>query len=111
VVAFSGFDYHASERAISLLPKTPAADFVSFFSTGLGWGSFSIRNSAGATRTELSLTEGSLPLRSIRLGHAIREKSSVSLDGRPCAHHRDGSRVVLEEELVVPAGAKLVAQT
>jgi uncharacterized protein (DUF608 family) len=103
VVAFSGFDYHGAAKAISLMPKTTAPDFTSFFSTGLGWGSFSI----GKDRVELALSEGTLPLKSIRLAQAVAQKS-ITLNGRSCAHHRDGGALILEEEIVVPAGGKLV---
>ena len=104
VIAFSGFDYHGAAKAISLTPKTAAAEFASFFSTGLGWGTFSI----GKERVELALTEGTLPLRSIRLAQLAGRKTSITLDGQPCAHHLDGSTLVLEGEIVVLAGGKLV---
>jgi hypothetical protein len=106
VIAFSGFDYHGARKALSLSPKTQAADFTSFFSTGLGWGLFSIGNG----RLELSLTEGTLPLRSIRLAQGIRKRISVTLDGRECAHHLDGGALILEQDVVVPAGGKLVVR-
>jgi non-lysosomal glucosylceramidase len=105
VIAFSGFDYHGARKALSLLPKTQA-EFTSFFSTGLGWGLFSIANS----RLELAVSEGTLPLRSIRAGHGGVGKTSVTLDGRPCAHRRDGGALVLEQDIVVAAGGKLVVQ-
>jgi hypothetical protein len=59
---------------------------------------------------ELSLTEGTLPLRSIRLAQGIRKRISVTLDGRECAHHLDGGALILEQDVVVPAGGKLVVR-
>jgi non-lysosomal glucosylceramidase len=107
VIAFSGFDYHGARKALSLLPKTQAADFTSFFSTGLGWGLFSIGNG----RLELALTEGTLPLKSIRLAQAGGRKTSITLDGRECAHHLDaGGALILDQDIVVPASGKLVAR-
>jgi hypothetical protein len=106
VIAFSGFDYHGATKAISLMPKTQAPDFTSFFSTGLGWGTFSIASGG----VELAVTEGTLPLRSIRLAQVAGQKTSVILDGRSCAHHRDGGALILEQEIVVPAGGKLVVR-
>jgi len=103
VIAFSGFDYHGPRKTITLMPKTSASDFTSFFSTGLSWGWFSI----GGGRAELAVTEGTLPLKSIRLQLAGASKTSITLDGRARAHHRDGAALVLEEEIVVPAGGKL----
>lgn len=109
VVAFSGFEYHAARKAVSFSPKTQAPDFSSFFSTGLGWGSFSIQRSAAQGRTELTLAEGTLPLRSIGLAQTSSGKTSVTLNGRTCLHHREGSTLVLEQDTVVPAGGKLIA--
>jgi non-lysosomal glucosylceramidase len=106
VIAFSGFDYHGAAKAIRLEPKSTAPDFTSFFSTGLGWGTFSIASG----RVELALTEGTLPLKSIRLGHVAGQKTTITLDGRSCAHHRDGGALVLDQEIVVPAGGRLVVR-
>jgi hypothetical protein len=106
VIAFSGFDYHGAGKALSLAPKTQA-EFTSFFSTGLGWGLFSIGNG----RLELSLTEGNLPLRSIRPGPGGVRKTSVTLDGRELAHHLDGGALVLEQDIVLAAGGKLVVRS
>jgi uncharacterized protein (DUF608 family) len=106
VIAFSGFDYHAAAKAISLFPRAQAAEFSSFFSTGLGWGIFSIARE----RLELAVTEGTLPLKSIRLAQTAARKTSITLDGQPCAHHRDGDALVLEEEIVLPAGGRLVVR-
>ena len=74
VIAFTGFDYHGPEKAITLAPKSKVSAFTSFYSTGFGWGSFSINRSAGGSRIELAVTEGSLPLRSIRLDHKAGPK-------------------------------------
>jgi uncharacterized protein (DUF608 family) len=112
VIAFTGFDYHGVEKAIALMPKSRASAFRSFYSTGLGWGSFSITHSAGGSRVELAVTEGSLPLRSIRLGLGAGPKTSVTLAGRSQEHdvkHRgDGVTIVLSSDLVIPAGQQLV---
>jgi non-lysosomal glucosylceramidase len=104
VIAFSGFDYHGARKALSLTPKTQTPEFASFFSTGLGWGLFSIAHSG----LELGVTEGTLPLKSIRLASGGGGKTSVTLDGREFAHHFDGGTVILEQEIVVAAGGKLV---
>ena len=106
VIAFSGFDYHGAAKSLSLMPKT-TAEFTSFFSTGLGWGLFS----TGSGRAELTVTEGSLPLKSIRVPLPAGRKTSIALGGQAVAHHRDGSALILEQELVVPAGGKLTIRT
>src|SRR5580704_2937970 len=107
VVAISGFDYHAASKALILVPKMQGTEFTSFFSTGLGWGLFSIANN----RLELAVTEGNLPLKSIRLAPGRGRKTSITLDGRDCAHHLDaGGALIPEKDIVVAAGAKLVVR-
>ena len=106
VVAFSGFDYHAARRSLSVMPKA-AGRFASFWSTGSGWGIFSIANS----RLEIAVREGALPLQSIRLTGG-RGVSSVLSNRQPLAHKADrqGQTVTLnlEEAFTIPAGSSLV---
>jgi len=114
VIAFSGFDYHGPEKRITLAPKSRASAFTSFYSTGLGWGTFSITRNAGGSRLELAVTEGLLPLRSIRLDQHAGAKSSVTLGGRSQAHAVErrpgGVAIVLSADLVIPAGEALIVQ-
>ena len=114
VIAFTGFDYHGPEKAIALAPKSKVPAFRSFYSTGFGWGSFSITRSAGGSRIELAVTEGSLPLRSIRLDQKAGPKPSVTLGGRSHEHtverRTDGVTIVLASDLVIPAGETLIVQ-
>ncbi len=70
VVAWSGFHYHAADKALTLSPKTSAPSFTSFWSTGAGWGVFSVVPENGRTRAKITVTEGSLPLKTIRCGNA-----------------------------------------
>ena len=108
VVAFSGFDYHAARKSVSLMPKFAAARFASFWSTASAWGVFSV-SSAGA---DLAVTEGSLPLRSITLRQPKPTAASVTLDGRRIPHRaesHDGSvTLTLGEEIVIPVAGKIV---
>lgn len=112
VVAFSGFQYHGAEKAITVMPKPAVPLFRSFFSTGLGWGTFAIDRSAGRSRVEFSLTEGSLPLRSIRFHQPAAAPTTVTLGDRQYAHKTSRQAQVttlaLAEDIVVPAGGKLV---
>ena len=114
VIAFTGFDYHGVEKAVALAPKSKASAFTSFYSTGLGWGSFSIARRADGSRIELGVTEGSLPLRSIRLDQAAGARTTIMLAGRSRDHRverrTDGVTIVLAGDLVIPAGEKLVVQ-
>lgn len=70
VVAWSGFHYHAVDKALTLSPKASTPAFTSFWSTGAAWGLFSIAPENKRSRTKITVTEGSLPLRTIRCGNA-----------------------------------------
>ncbi len=106
VVAFSGFDYHAARRSLSVMPKA-AGRFASFWSTGTGWGIFSIAGS----HLEIAVREGALPLQSIRLtgGQGV---TSVLANRQPLAHKADrqGQSVTvnLEQPFTIAAGSSLV---
>ena len=114
LIAFTGFDYHGVEKALTLAPKSQTPAFTSFYSTGLGWGMFSIARTAGANRLELGVTEGSLPLRSIRLNLHPGAKTAVTLAGRTLEHtaerRADGVTIVLAADLAIPAGGNLIVQ-
>jgi uncharacterized protein (DUF608 family) len=111
VVAWSGCEYHAGAKSMSLMPKSRVPAFSSFFSTGLGWGTFSIQRTGASGRVEISVTEGSLPLRSVRLAASPAGAASVTLDGHRLPHeaHRQGDAVTLTlvEEVTVNAGSTL----
>jgi non-lysosomal glucosylceramidase len=114
VIAYTGFDYHGVDKAIALMPNSRSSPFTSFYSTGLAWGTFSIVRTAGSGRLELSVTEGSLPLRSVRLPLTPGAKSSVTLGGRSHEHtverRDDAVTIVLASDLVIRAGEKMVVQ-
>jgi hypothetical protein len=75
VVAWSGFYYHAADKALTLSPKTNTPAFTSFWSTTAGWGLFSVAPENKRSRTKITVAEGTLPLRTIRCG-----KATVTLD-------------------------------
>ena len=112
VVALSGFHYHGADKAITLTPRIPTSRFASFWSSGAGWGSFSITRENGRGRTELNVTEGTLPLKSISLGQPSGEATSVVLDQKECSHQvkktEGGTILTLNEAVNVPAGGKLL---
>jgi uncharacterized protein (DUF608 family) len=112
LIAFTGFDYHGVEKALTLAPKSKIPAFTSFYSTGLGWGLFSISRAAAGNRLELAVTEGSLPLRSIRLDLRAGAKTGVTLAGRTIEHtverRPDGATIVLSGDLAIAAGQKLI---
>jgi hypothetical protein len=75
VVAWSGFDYYAGDKTLNLAPK--ASSLTSFWSTGSGWGLFTVAPENGRNRVKITVTEGVLPLKTIRHGKAV----STSNDG------------------------------
>jgi hypothetical protein len=102
VVEWSGFQYHAAQKAVAILPKSAGQPFRSFWSNGLGWGMFSV----AANRTELEVREGTLPVRSVRLSKRV---ASIAFAGAGVRHQAaaDGA-AVLAEDVVVKPGASLV---
>ncbi len=60
LLALSGFRYHAGTEAITVLPRTAAAEFRCFWSTASGWGTFT--QSAG--RLTVKVEHGTLACRS-----------------------------------------------
>jgi hypothetical protein len=126
VVALSGFHYHGTEKSITLMPKLSTNRFSSFWSSGTGWGVFSVTREDGRSRTELGVTEGILPLKSIRVGQPASGTTSVTLDQKVLAHQAKridagtfttphqakqidgGTLITLDEALNVPPGGKLL---
>jgi len=113
VVAYSGFDYHGAEKTLTLQPCSAEPRFVSFWSSGTGWGVFTIASEDGRARLELKVIEGSLPIRSLSLPRGGGGATSVTLDGQACPHRaeRQAGKVTLTvtEDIAVPSGGKLVA--
>ncbi|MGH9696522.1 MAG: GH116 family glycosyl hydrolase, partial [Bryobacteraceae bacterium] len=105
VVAWSGFHYHAADKALTLTPKTKAPAFTSFWSTGSGWGSFSITQENGRSRTKIAVTEGTLPLKAIHCGKAAAEQAIITAAGRRVSHlvsrQTDVTTFVLNDDLVL----------
>jgi hypothetical protein len=102
VVEWSGFQYHAADKRVALEPKSTAQPFRSFWSSGLGWGVFSV----AANRAEVEVREGTLPVRSVRLAKRV---ASVRLAGAVVAHRQqDEGNAVLAEDVVLKPGISLV---
>ena len=65
LTAASGYEWSAPERRLAFAPRIAPEDFRTFFTTGLGWGSFAQRvQRTGATAT-LELLFGTLELKSL----------------------------------------------
>jgi uncharacterized protein (DUF608 family) len=101
VVAWSGFQYHADGKSVALLPKSTSQPFRSFWSSGLGWGVFTL----AANRAEIEVREGMLPVRSVRLAKPV---VSVKFAGAAVSHQAGSEGAVLAQDVVLKPGASLV---
>jgi non-lysosomal glucosylceramidase len=108
LLALSGFRYRGSNRHVYAVPRANTAHFRSFWSTGTGWGMFSLAREAGRTAFTLSVTEGSLPVRRIEFPAAQSTGSSVKLGGVDAKHdiQRSDDRAVV----ILSADLKLAPQ-
>jgi non-lysosomal glucosylceramidase len=113
VVALSGFEYHAGDKMLTLSPRLQSPHFASFWSNGVSWGSFAIARENGRHAVTLQVSEGALPLKSVRLGKDIsKSTASVLLNDKSYAHQirqeAGLTSLVLTEAVSIPAGGKLV---
>jgi non-lysosomal glucosylceramidase len=114
VLALSGFRYHGPEAAVTAVPRVashPAGTqgFTCFWSTGTGWGNFSILAGRGPG-LEIKVLHGSLPCQSCEF-LAAGTAGAATLDGKALAHRieRSGSRAVFRfpEPLMLAEGSVL----
>ncbi len=104
VLALSGFRYHGPTAAVTALPRVEANPFRCFWSSGTGWGVFSL--DGGEFR--MRVIEGRLPCRSCEL-RAGAGGTAASLNGRAVGHRvaRHGDRIVYQFSdavVIEPAG-------
>jgi non-lysosomal glucosylceramidase len=110
MLALSGFRYRGSDRLVSVAPRANLAQFRSFWSSGTGWGMFSL------TRDGLSLSviEGFLQVRRIELPVPAGATSSVVTLGAARLNHlgRRGNNlaITLSDELELQPGQDLVIE-
>ena len=97
LLALSGFHYHGARRRLAVRPRIAGTSFRSFWSTGTGWGQFSIQKQPDQATLALSVEHGRLPLQVIELP-ASGGQSRVALDGRSLQHtaERSGDNVVIQ---------------
>jgi non-lysosomal glucosylceramidase len=68
LLALSGFEYDGVEKSISFAPKINFENFKTFWSTGSGWGEFTIED----RKATLTVVFGSLEIAEIGLGQDIK---------------------------------------
>lgn len=67
LLALSGFEYSAPEKAIGFSPKIFKEDFKCFFSTGSGWGSYRRELKPGLQKDVIEIKYGNLIIKQIKL--------------------------------------------
>ena len=81
LLALSGFRYHGATEAVTVLPRTSAAEFRCFWSTAAGWGTYTMT----AGRLTIKVDHGTLTCRSCTFRREGRPKS-VKFDQRRVLH-------------------------
>ncbi len=81
LLAMSGFRYHGATEAVTVLPRTSAAEFRCFWSTAAGWGTFTLT----ASRLTVKVDHGTLACQSCTFRREGRPKS-VKFDQRRVLH-------------------------
>ncbi len=64
ILALSGFSYDALHGSVVAVPLVAGDNFRCFWSTGMAWGSFSVRSRANSTNFEINVLSGSLECQS-----------------------------------------------
>jgi uncharacterized protein (DUF608 family) len=113
LLTLSGFRYDGIEKAVAARPLVNQDSFSSFWSAGMGWGSFSQHTQGGRTRFSLSVTEGSLACRkvTIRAQKSNGTESTGKIRNKPLPYkvEQDGDEVtfVFTPEFTLNAGDQL----
>jgi hypothetical protein len=110
MLAMSGFRYDGPNQAVSTTPPARTDDFISLWSTGTGWGRYSLQRQGGRTKLVLHVLGGELHCRSCEL-HATGENATVSSGRRSIqcqtSRQQDRSVVRLAEAVRVGEGEEL----
>lgn len=78
VVALSGFHYDGGGAAVTAQPLLSSNNFRSFWATGTGWGSYSLRRDSRGVSLVIRVLAGALPCRSCTL-RGPSERASVRM--------------------------------
>jgi len=78
------------------VPRMPHDNFKCFWSTGTGWGTFSLRKQNGSTLFSIQVLKGTLACRSCEIA-ATGATASIERAGKALANHVSvtGQRVVV----------------
>ncbi len=96
VLALSGFSYDAAKASVVAAPLVSKDDFLSFWSTGTGWGTFSLRSRAAGASFSVKVLAGTLACASCEIATS-GVAASVQSAGKAVENHvsnRGGRTVV-----------------
>jgi hypothetical protein len=96
IVSLSGFVYDGPRAAVLAVPRMPHDNFKCFWSTGTGWGTFTLRKQNGSTQFSIKVLKGSLACRSCEIA-AMGATSRIELGGKSLAYQAssNGERLVV----------------
>ncbi|MEO7145647.1 MAG: GH116 family glycosyl-hydrolase [Bryobacteraceae bacterium] len=110
LLALSGFTYDAPKAGMAALPRSNETNFRCFWSTGTGWGMFSVARRPSGNRFDFQLHKGSLDCRTCTIRSAAG-KALALVNDNPVAHQfrREGENGVFEfvEPLRLKEGDRL----
>jgi uncharacterized protein (DUF608 family) len=110
IVALSGFLYDGPAAAVVAVPRIPREDFRCFWSTGTGWGTFSLRRQSGSALFAMKVLVGTLACRSCEIA-AMGNAASVEIGEKAIKNQviRRGERIVvtLDETLRLTANDEI----
>jgi len=105
ISALSGFRYQGPRKQLTVAPRMKTGAMQSFWSTGTGWGSFTL----GPAKFSLSVLFGKLPLEVVELPTGAAP-SSVRVGGQAVAHTVQRGRVHFNEPLDLLEGQQIAIQ-
>jgi hypothetical protein len=111
ILALNGFRYDGPGRRVTALPRLPASNFRSFWSTATGWGTFAY--GPGGQSLRLKVLHGQLSCRALIAVDRTSGATRVSLDGQAVPHgvkriERGVREVTLESDLMLREGQELM---
>jgi non-lysosomal glucosylceramidase len=119
ILALSGFRYEGAIRRVTAMPRVQHPAFRSFWSTGTGWGIFSLVEKQGRTALSVNVIEGSLLTQQVAInGNPANgrkaERSLVKLNEQNVMHsvQWEGKRAIfkLADEVACQSGQMLIVE-
>ena len=78
VLALSGFSYDGGDASVVAVPLVAKDNFNCLWSTGTGWGTYSLRRQADGTSFAINVLEGTLACRSCEIAASGKAASAHS---------------------------------